>query len=107
MSDVQRCRTCDELMNWWPSIQGVKESGWRCVNEDDPLHRIGRMDDIEKALTDLASYAAESKRCNTPEFMEGLVEELNKAAVALGDAHRFFIVGDGIRMKPLPLAEVR
>jgi len=52
---------------------------------------------LRAALINLAQYLITVRRVNTPEWMEGLAEEVNRACVTLGDEDRFRFDGDFLR----------
>jgi hypothetical protein len=64
-----------------------------CSKEHDELLRL------QLAAGKFAGYALTCRLHNQAEWMEGLVEHINKMAEIIGDSSRFAFDGDGIRGK--------
>ena len=51
---------------------------------------------IRQAANDLAGVASACQRVNSDAFMQSLVDRLNRLMVAMGDAERYEVNGNGI-----------
>lgn len=82
-------RLANEIDQMQHKIDLAKDAGDEAARKADRL--AVRVAELEQALKRLACYAATSQDENAPEWMAGLVDHLNQAAVTLNQPTQFVL----------------